>query len=108
MLRHCRNCARYFIAAGLACTTCGEITRTIAERSEKREVSLYMAGPTHAPDQPHAPDNEPSAPPRSGTIVIRASTSSAIAAHDWMLIPISIASSTPLWWRPPAVTPPST
>jgi hypothetical protein len=108
MLRHCQKCARFFVAAGLTCIICGEIARSITERSDMGEVTLYVAGPTHAPDQPHVPDNEPSAPLPSGTIMIRASTSSAVPARDWTLVPISIASSTPLWWRPPYISQPST
>jgi hypothetical protein len=49
MLRHCQSSApASFIAAGLACTTCVEITRTITERSEMGEVKVYVAGPNHA------------------------------------------------------------
>lgn len=51
------------LAGGTFAVTLGvEFARSIVEPSDTHNVNLYLAGPAHAPDQPHAPDNEPEAP----------------------------------------------
>jgi hypothetical protein len=103
MIRQCRKCAHFFVAAGLACALCVEVARTVTEPSEASAVKHFVAGPPHAPDLPHSPDNEPSAPPPSSALKGGAAwtASTFVQPFGWRPVPVSASTSTLLWWKPP-------
>jgi|SRR6516225_2337012 hypothetical protein len=90
----CRKYAIGAVAAGAACTVCGEI---IAATEPASHVKLYIAADSGA-DQAHD-HREPKAPTPTRALEIRAVSSSA-AFTAIQSIPSSIASS-PMFWQAP-------
>ena len=93
MLRQCRKYAPHLVAAGAACTICGEF---VAAMEPASQVNLYIAADTGA-DQPHD-HREPRAPIQMSVTVQVSGTLSAAdsSSLSWLSgeIPSSIATST--------------
>ena len=87
MLKEIRKPAIFVVGGAFSLTIGSEIARTITEPTDPHSVTLYLAGPAHAPDLPHAPDHEPSNPLRQSRILVAAmssvAASSSISSGPW-------------------------
>jgi hypothetical protein len=97
MLRDCRICGPVGLTV-CVCAIGGEAARSMVEPVEVKLFTTYKSGD----DQAHTHD-EPTAPPPTAAVIIRASSTATIGLPqlDWAVIPSSIAPPPLLFWRTP-------
>jgi len=101
MLRDCRICGPLGLAL-CACVVGGEVARSMKEAEPEPKVTLFMALKAGS-DQPHT-HGDPEAPPPTGAVLIRASSTASMGLQqgEWAAIPSSIAPPLDLrFWRAP-------